>query len=906
MDGQAPRPYLQPGRHPFSRRGEYVRRLIEISKKCQERRQKAIERGTYSAAIGNPPIRPNVTPPASGQEELLCPLEFHGPSPEAGRKTLIEPLAFHGPPPVSSTPTSQASFCDDFWAEEGACPCEDPDDVPSFFNKHRKQHTLKVSSPDIPRAVESDYPCEDPHDTPSFFDKQREHNPPKSYTCDLSALIAKEPKAANSAVEEQNRAAMVAALSPRAMDGGPLPRPAEGEIVRAKLPVFRPPVAPSPDNPINPLAFAQEFADGKLPDDLEYVDGFVTTVRLPDGSTSQKHIYADPVRNLSHEQRTALELGEKMMKAAPPKPEQTSESDSDAVQFASDGFGAIIDRPSEGCLYYDTKRGLIKFTNFRVIAVESRLVIGLEDTAEPMFEYVIRIICGGISREITLAPNELDTALRKIQNTVPSCMIIPAGIKANLHLSNFIRQQLSDLPQKTYVKRTGFIQLVGKWIFVHDGAQPPPNTVFDTGKYIPDDPRVSDAQAFANAMSFLDICGKDELIIPLWLLAHLGPMFKLFQAAGRVPRFAMVLAGRSGSLKTSLSLVLFRIFQNQGLVPDASFRDTATAMEIKLSELHGRVGIFDDFRPPVSDLSSKANREKLESIVRATGDHVAKSRSNVKLGRSREFIPTGCPLVTAEDISGSQSSLLRCLVLSIGKGDVDGAKLRHFQVNPDLIPTHMSRFVAWAGKRGDEIVDAIRFAYPNHLYEDAFSELRLVDTATTLAVCAIIISEYAKSIGAMTEAQASEFTDRCVKAVGNAVLASEAMTKEANPVVMYLNALLSLVDRNEVRLADCNKNYNAEIHDGYLAGNCAWLDADIIFAKVTKYYSRLNVVFPLSERQLATHLADSGIIDATVVSRENGGTKRMFRHKSSTPSRKPMHILHLDLAGAYLEENSNN
>ena len=43
--------------------------------------------------------------------------------------------------------------------------------------------------------------------------------------------------------------------------------------------------------------------------------------------------------------------------------------------------------------------------------------------------------------------------------------------------------------------------------------------------------------------------------------------------------------------------------------------------EIKLSELHGRVGLFDDLRPPVSDLKSKANAEKFESLIRAVGDH---------------------------------------------------------------------------------------------------------------------------------------------------------------------------------------------------------------------------------------------------------------------------------------------
>lgn len=518
---------------------------------------------------------------------------------------------------------------------------------------------------------------------------------------------------------------------------------------------------------------------------------------------------------------------------------------------------------------------------------------------------MIRIICGGITREITLAPNELDNALRKIQNTVPSCMIIPAGIKANLHLSNFIRQQLNGLPQKTYVMRTGFIQLVGEWIFVHDGAQPPPNTVFDTGKYIPDDLRVTDAQAFANAMSFLNICNKDELIIPLFLLAHLGPLFQLFHAAGRTPRFVMVLAGQSGSLKTSVSLVLFRLFQNQGLVPDASFRDTETAMEIKLGELNGSVGLFDDLRPPVSDLKSKAHAEKFESIIRAVGDHTAKSRSNTKLGKAKEFVPSGMALVTAEDVCGSQSSLLRCLVLSISKGDIDGAKLRYFQSNLNLIPTHMSRFVTWAGKHGGEIVDALRLAYPSQLYEGVFTELRLVDTATILAACAITLSAYAQSIGAMTEAQASEFTDRCVKAVGNAVLASEAMTKEANPVVMYLEAFSDLIEHGEIKLAENISIYSSGNCDGYLSSGCAWIDPHTVYAKVLQYYHRLNIVFPLSEKLLTTHLADAEVIKIRYENR-SGTPQRFCTHKSSLPSRKYMMVVDLDRAQTYLEENGNN
>ena len=704
------------------------------------------------------------------------------------------------------------------------------------------------------------------------------------------------------------------ALTPRTADGTLLDNLPVGQVAQAKIPMFITPATPTPEHPIHPIAYAREFADGKLPDDLQYVDGFVSVEEGPNGKPIQVTTFADPVCNLSPRDRTALELGRKMQQsgnsAQQPLPNQ------EGVPFITENtgmsqhqeIGTVSDCPSKGCLTVTTNKGICRLTNFRIIPLEGRMILGKLEHEEPRLEYTFEILCGVMHQTITVGATELYSIVKVIQSKMPICTVTPTVLKASSLISNYVREQIMDLPQKIHVQRTGFMQFNGVWVYVHDGAVPPdPSIVFNTGRFIPDDRLVTDVQAFHDAMGFLDICSKDELIIPLFLLAHLGPLFQLFHEAGRTPRFVTVLAGRSGSLKTSMSLVLFRLFQNQGQTPTASFRDTETAMEIKLGELNSMVGIFDDFAPPAADqLRGKATREKLETIIRYVGDHVAKSRSNTKLGKAKEFIPSGCALVTAEDISGSQSSLLRCLILSISKGDIDGAKLRRFQNCPDLIPTHMARFVAWVGKHGDEIVDAIRHHYPSHLYEGVFTELRLVDTATILAICAIILSDYAQSIGAMTNAQADAFTSRCIQAVGNAGLASEAMTKEANPVVMYLNALFSLMERNEVRLADCNKTYNAEIHDGYLAGDCAWLDADIIFVKVTKYYIRMNIVLPLGERQLAIHLADSGLIDASVVPRENGGTKRMFRRKSSTPSRKPMQVLHLDHAMSYLEENGNN
>ena len=815
------------------------------------------------------PIEFHGPPPSDGAKILIEPIEFHGPPPSCGAKKLIEPIEFHGPPPSG-----------------GAKKLIEP------IEFHERPNTPA--------------PAESPPSVFSCADNAAQQPPSNSYDFDLRQMIDYKPQAADAAREERNRSAMIAALSPRTLDGVPLAPPPADVIVKAQIPVFRPPVSPSPENPYNPIVFASEFENGKIPDDLEYVEGYAKTATLPNGESHIQTFFADPVRNLTPEQQYALEVGQKMLHSSAPKQERPPDPSPADNAYLSGGVLMVIDRPEEGCLFVDGKNGLLRLTNFRVLAAESRLVIGKNASAEPAFEYVLRIICGPITTDITLAPNELENVQRRIQNSVPSCIVHPVHPKANPLLVNFIRQQLAAVPQKTVVQRTGFLKLNGVWQYVHDGAVPPAATVFDTGRYIPDDRRVTDVQAFHNAVSFLDISSKDELIIPLWLLAHLGPLFQLFHEAGRTPRFVTVLFGRSGSLKTSASLILFRLFQNQGQSPTASFRDTETAMEIKLNELNGSVGIFDDLRPPVSSgFQSKGNIEKFEAIIRAVGDHVAKARSNTKLGKAKEFIPSGCAIVTAEDLAGSQSSLLRSLCLSISKGDIDGTKLRYFQNNPDLITTHMSRFLAWIGKHGQEIVNTIRQHYPSHLFERAFTELRLVDTAATLMTCALIISTYAQSIGAMTDPQAQAFIDRCIQAVENAVLASEDLTKEANPCVMYLEAIFSLMDRGDLHLADNLKVYQPEYHDGFLADQTAWLDYSEIYAKVTRYYSRLNVTFPLKEQQLAVHLGDADLIEITHEKR-NGTQKRLFTRKSSLPGRKRMQVLHLDRAQSYLEENANN
>lgn len=511
---------------------------------------------------------------------MFCPIIFHGP-PASGKDKEGTDLCLPTEPPTGS----EATELIDPFIYHGS--------PPSGKANERSDPDPPISPPSQPKNKSVTHALNDlvvPDDSQNGC-----------LEVDLSVFqkpISNTPTSSSAQKADENRKAMQDALAPRRPDGTLIDHLEAGQCARAKLPVFRAPETLSPGFLFNPIVEASEFENGKLPSDLSYEDGFVISRKLPNGQPYFEVKYDDPVLNLSEEQRSALELGQKMTQFSSGKQKMPASKEPKVLPHSADPVG-VIDNPDDGCMYLGGRQGTVKIANFRVRAVESRLIIGRLESEGPKTEYVIEALRGSISKTITLTAAELDNVVKLIQNELPSCIVFLTIHKPHIHISNYIREQLDLAPQKVYVQRTGFLRLGHKWVFAHDGATPPdPNTVFDTGRYIPDDRRVSDVQAFHNAMAFLDICSKDELIIPLWLLAHLGPMFQLFHEAGRTPRFVTVLVGRSGSLKTSMSLILFRLFHDQGRIPTASFRDTETAMEIKLGMLNGCTGIFDDLRPP--------------------------------------------------------------------------------------------------------------------------------------------------------------------------------------------------------------------------------------------------------------------------------------------------------------------
>lgn len=646
---------------------------------------------------------------------------------------------------------------------------------------------------------------------------------------------------------------------------------------------------------------ASDFEDGNTPDYLEYVPGHERPggPRF-DGTNFEAIVYDNPVYNLSlKDQQLFLQA---QSAASNPQPANNSPLPMGIPipSVAVPATPTVIN--TESGLKLCSAGNTTPLTNFSVNVKERRRMVMHSDLVSDEIE--MSVICCGTHHTVILDAKKVDTVVKAIQSQIPECTIAPDVKNVNRLVSNFVRTQLAGRTTKRVFESTGFECIDNRWIYIHDGeCSPNLNIVFRTQRHIPCLPGFSPHTAFQHAFSILNLSSKEELILPLFLLIHLGPLFELFKRAGHPPRFVTFLSGTTGSLKTSVALALFRLFQEDIDTPEANFFDTEASLEKKLGEAYGKVVLVDDFCPAVTTLSGKAKLAKLELVIRFIGDQISKSRCTPGMQSAAEYIPTGCCIVTGECTGGSRSSLLRCLVLPIERGDIDGNLLQLFQTQPQLLQTHLFHFLRWCGQNGSRIIQFIQreFLTERQSFISAVTERRLADTGAILMLVARIILQYALENRFFNEEHTTDLQSRWEAILKVALSTSETCTHELDPLVMYLTAVFSMFRTGKLPLADSADIYSAERHTGFQDGNCWWLRPDDTFQAVKRYWKSAGQIFPLRDSDIRKQLHAHNLIEVTVEQR-NGREKILYTKKSSTlPGRPRFLVLRANDAADYLE-----
>ena len=444
-------------------------------------------------------------------------------------------------------------------------------------------------------------------------------------------------------------------------------------------------------------------------------------------------------------------------------------------------------------------------------------------------------------------------------------------------LSEYIRDRVDSVPKVAVFTKSGWHEYNGTHLFLFDGANFGSNIEVACGKCLLYDPNLRPEEAFWAALNVLEV-GNKGVTLPLMLITLLGPMFRLFDSAGYIPRFCGFLFGVSGSLKTSLAQVFYHFFDQQ---QHGSFRDTASALDVAVKSHFDQMLLVDDFQPAVIASEGKEMKKSLEHLIRVFGDNVAKKRSNTTATATHGERPRGSCLITGESISGSYSSLLRCLLIPISREDINGELLRRYQETPALWTTNYYHMLPWLGTNWDRLVKKIRSEFPDlrESFRTITNEPRLIDSGAVLMLVAEIFLDYGVSCAALTPPHVSTLLTEWRDTLSSLLDFSSSSAQDRDVTTLAKEAILHAINTGSLKIADNIADFSHG-HDAFSHGPYLWMHPTV-FNRILRNYRSIQQIESVNDQTvILRELYNHGLI----VRDEERGKNSYLKKTSEIPS----------------------
>lgn len=474
--------------------------------------------------------------------------------------------------------------------------------------------------------------------------------------------------------------------------------------------------------------------------------------------------------------------------------------------------------------------------------------------------------CGMNNCYITIQPDKTEKLIKEIQKQIPQAYLNPDEKRAAKQLSAYISMMFESNYYATTVKTAGWVLLYGQYdpphyIYANDSISQNRFFKCETGKKLLWIPAMTQQESFFHAVRMLTLSADMRKTLPLWLVSHMGIMFSLFEQAGFAPRFVTYLYGSSGSLKTSVSKVFFKILKDGFNDISANFNDTMTALEIKMGSTKDEVLLVDDYRPSALRTEAVRMNGSFERLVRFYGDGIGKGRGNAQLGLRSEFRPQSMCAVTGEYLHGTASSLLRLLIIHVGRKTYDKVLLKFYQDDPMVFTTHIKYLTDYIAEKYSEIVQYIQTQFPK--YREAFSnkltENRLIDAAVCMRITAdIVLAQYAGQCGLVAPGEISAQLEIWNTVILEAVRESQALARHLEPYDMYLYAMVKSINGKKLVVCDGKQNYQVNCNmAGFIDRKAGYLyiRPQDTYNQVIRYWDSLDRTFSASDRSIRQELA---------------------------------------------------
>lgn len=321
--------------------------------------------------------------------------------------------------------------------------------------------------------------------------------------------------------------------------------------------------------------------------------------------------------------------------------------------------------------------------------------------------------------------------------------------------------------------------------------------------------QIGTSNTFNQAIKMMNICSDRRASTSLFIITHAAVLTKLFKMANYPISFIYILEAPTNSRKTSLSLAVSQVFDRDNLIADAEFATATNCGIEKTLSLYPDAPVhIDDFKPGVSRSDQKTLEKKLDEVARFGGNGVPKMRMTDFMadGDSKFFPIGGVTIITAELVSAVSSSESRMFITEFGKDTVMNDRLKYYQDQRWILPSHLYDFLAWVTAGFEAVVDFIRARFPDLRDEFSFEFGRYSEMYATFLVTAEILVQYACAKGFWSKEVGGDFV-RSVKSIILADLrAMEEKVHLRDKGKLILDALLYAIDHHIIKPVELTKD----------------------------------------------------------------------------------------------------
>ena len=601
---------------------------------------------------------------------------------------------------------------------------------------------------------------------------------------------------------------------------------------------------------INPIAFIAKRKDrfGRLTE-FEVEDPALAGMTIPDGFTEEEFL------------RICLKgpTTDRLEKA------QTTEAKKEKIQI-------VKAKNADETALVSTNYDLQPYMKKIFVDREGKI----DETRNEIFSYIV--IKNGLREtrnQFSIKFVDLDKLTKVIGRKFPTAILYDK--KCAMDVENYFREKSSNVTTLTCYTDAGWQKINGRFIYVHM-SQKIQGAEIDTSLNLPMNSNYNRADIksiFYKALGIYDDFGITSI---LNVYAFLGVSYKCFEEADFAPHFLLFITGKTGSMKTTLSKILFTQLADERYreFPRRIDADTVVSFERGIvSSGRDTVTLIDDYSPAKSKQGAIDMAKKLESIIRMVGDGSTKSRSNVSLDDRRGEGVKGTVVLTGELRGQGLSSNLRCLYCEIERGKVNLETVTWFQQNKNAFTSLIQHYVFFVSEYWEELVYRIKNQVEplRRNAEKVLEERRLVDTLVILWIMTDIIGIFLERYCGEVHEQVMTQVNYLQADMISVVKSSELNTKGDDPARIYMEALVYMLDSNKLRVAH-HKISSQELiaWDGFYEGGFLYLLPDNAHQKVVSWLRNGGVYLAIDINQLGVTLCNEGYAVPT----SNGTNKKIY------------------------------